>query len=215
MNLNGLSTAFKHFGISHDAGVLAGGRALRMGGKDKGLIELHDSALISASIGLLRPLAKDHKVLINCNREHENYLKLSSRICSDRYPEFPGPLAGLHAILDESDADLVFIMPCDTPFVTEELIKVLGLRALELLRAGRTLKPIGIKCEQFKHPLHCCLPKTSLPSISDAIQQGKHKLIRWFDDNEAEWVTVDDSLSLTNINTPLELERATQQMLKT
>ena len=215
MILETLSADLRDLGISHDAGVLAGGRALRMGGKDKGLLGLNNAAMISSSLSVLAPLAKDHQVLINCNREHANYRKLSSRLCSDHYPEFQGPLAGLHSILDASGADLVFVMPCDTPFVNEELINLLGQRAIKLVREGKTLTPIGLQCDRFKHPLHCCIPKTCIPAMSQAIQQGEHKLVRWFEDNAAEWVSVSDPSPLTNINTPHDLERAQRHLLNT
>lgn len=202
-------------GFTLDAGILAGGRSTRMGGKDKGLITLDKGILISSSLNILRPLARASEVMINCNREFDRYRVYSSRICSDSYPEYPGPLAGLHALLETSKADLVFIMPCDTPFVDEDLLVLLVGRALQMIKQGEKLRPIAFQCDQYKHPLHCCLPQASLDSIAQSLQQGQHKLVRWFEDNEAVWVNVSNERALTNINTPEELSEAEQTLLNT
>lgn len=215
MKLDSLITDLKLAGLSHDAGVLAGGRSSRMGGQDKGLMFLDKSALVSSAIRLLQPLAKDQQVLLNCNRDQEKYLALSSRICEDSYPEYPGPLAGLHALLKASNCDILFVTPCDTPFVNAELINLLGQRALAQHQKGQPLRPVALQCENFKHPLHCCLPKSSLCSISKHIEQGKHKLVRWFVENDAEWVDAPDPRSLVNINTPEELQLAENRLLNT
>ena len=213
--LSELITELNDSGLTLDAGILAGGRSSRMGGKDKGLIALDKGILISSSLDLLRPLAKDHEVMINCNREFARYSRYSSRICADTYPEYPGPLAGLHALLEASDADLVFIMPCDTPFVNNELVVQLARRALDLVKQGLTLRPIALQCDEYKHPLHCCLPKDCLGPIVSSIKNGQHKLVRWFEENHADWVTVSNSSALTNINTPEELSEAQNSLLKT
>ena len=213
--LSELITELKNTGLTLDAGILAGGRSTRMGGKDKGLITLDNGILISSSLSLLRPLAKDSEVMINCNREFDRYRVYSSRIFPDSHPEYPGPLAGLHALLEASKADLVFIMPCDTPFVDENLLVLLVHRALEMVKQDERLRPIAFQCNQYKHPLHCCLPQASLDSIAQSLQQGQHKLVRWFEDNQAVWVTVSNDSALTNINTPQELSEAEQKLLNT
>lgn len=213
--LSKLIAELNNSGFSLDAGILAGGRSTRMGGKDKGLITLDKGILISSSLNILRPLAKDSEVMINCNREFDRYRVFSSRLCSDSYPEYPGPLAGFHALLKMSKADLVFIMPCDTPFVDEDLLLLLVDRALQMTKQDERLRPIALQCDQYKHPLHCCLPKASLDSIALSLQQGQHKLVRWFEDNDAVWVNVSNDQTLTNINTPEELSEAEQKLLNT
>ena len=179
-----------------------------MKGRDKGLITLDDEALVASAIGLLKPLAVNQQVLINCNRELEKYQALSQRICQDSYPDYPGPLAGLHALLTASKSDILFVVPCDTPFINAQLIATLGQRAIHQRLKGEPLRPIALQCDEFKHPLHCCLPRASLPSITQHVEQGRHKLIRWFEENDADWIIAPDSNVLININTPEELRLA-------
>lgn len=208
MTLRPLIAALDAVNLSYDAGILAGGRSSRMGGDDKALMTLDNETLISSAVRLLQPLAANHQVLINCNRSEKTYQRLSKRICQDAYPEYPGPLAGLHALLSASDSDILFVVPCDTPFINEQLIDALGQRAVLQRLNDEPIRPIALQCDHFKHPLHCCLPKACLSSITEHIERGKHKLIRWFEENDADWVAAPDSNTLININTPKELALA-------
>jgi molybdopterin-guanine dinucleotide biosynthesis protein A len=208
ITLEPLISSLEQAKLTFDAGILAGGKSLRMGGQDKALITLDDNVMVSSAVRLLKPLAVNRQVLINSNKDPENYKFLSQRICHDAYPGFRGPLAGLHALLSNSDSDILFVVPCDTPFINEPLINALGQRAVEQQLSGSSLRPIALQCENFKHPLHCCLPRACLDSIAHHIEHGKHKLIRWFEENEADWISVPDTSTLVNVNTPEELQRA-------
>ena len=55
--------------------VLAGGRARRMGGEDKGLIELAGRRMVEFVVDALRPQVG--ALLINANRNPEHYRKLT------------------------------------------------------------------------------------------------------------------------------------------
>lgn len=211
--LKPLITALNELKLSFDAGILAGGRSSRMGGEDKALIPLDSEVLISSAIRLLQPLAVGEQVLINCNKEQDRYQALSKRLCEDAYPEYPGPLAGLHSLLAASNSDILFVVPCDTPFINVQLIEALGQRAVQQRLSGESLRPVALQCETFRHPLHCCLPRSCFESITQHIEQGKHKLIRWFENNDADWISTSDSGALININTPEELQLAKLKLL--
>jgi len=205
MPLSQLSAKLHELGLSHDAAILAGGCGSRMGGQDKGLVPFLGRPMIAHVVDLLRPLASGQEVLINCNRNQSGYQAISPRICTDITPDFPGPLAGIQAILSNSSADLLFILPCDTPLVDASIIDKLVSGIVQQDVPVDTLKPVALICSQHKHPLHCCLPRRYLELVDQAINSGHQKLTRWFDDNDTVWVDTPNDTSLSNVNTTSEL----------
>lgn len=65
--------------------ILAGGQASRMGGKDKGLIELNQKPLIEHVIERLSP--QTPRILINANRNQDAYSKFGF-VFSDQFKDF-------------------------------------------------------------------------------------------------------------------------------
>jgi molybdopterin-guanine dinucleotide biosynthesis protein A len=72
--------------------ILAGGRAQRMGGIDKGLIPFKGIPLIESSLNRLKPQV--HTILINANRNHSIYSSYGYPVLADEDDSFSGPLAG-------------------------------------------------------------------------------------------------------------------------
>ncbi|NEX16437.1 MAG: molybdenum cofactor guanylyltransferase [Halochromatium sp.] len=86
--------------------ILAGGAGQRMGGKDKGLIELKGRPLVQWVAEALRPQVKG--LLISANRHQERYAELGWPVIADDRPIdqeasseiYQGPLAGIAAALN-------------------------------------------------------------------------------------------------------------------
>lgn len=74
--------------------ILAGGQASRMGGQDKGLIQLNGQPLVQHVIDKLAP--QTPTLLINANRNQSQYQQFAP-VISDEFPDYPGPLGGIHA----------------------------------------------------------------------------------------------------------------------
>ncbi|MGY2437305.1 NTP transferase domain-containing protein, partial [Escherichia coli] len=84
--------------------ILAGGRASRMGGDDKGWVPLAGKPLIAHVLERLRPQVDE--VLINANRSEERYRALAP-VIGDAQADFQGPLAGMQAGLAAARHDWV------------------------------------------------------------------------------------------------------------
>jgi len=78
--------------------VLAGGRARRMNGIDKGLIEIAGRPMIDYVLDRLRPQVG--QVLINANRNPEIYNSYGHPVVADALDGFLGPLAGVSTDLE-------------------------------------------------------------------------------------------------------------------
>lgn len=66
--------------------ILAGGRATRMQGQDKGLVLLGGIPLYQHSVKLLAPQTDD--IFINANRNTQDYHATGLRVVADTLPDF-------------------------------------------------------------------------------------------------------------------------------
>ncbi|MEI8077836.1 MAG: molybdenum cofactor guanylyltransferase, partial [Betaproteobacteria bacterium] len=99
--------------------ILAGGRAQRMGGIDKGLIPFHGKALIESAIQALK--SQVGQILINANRNITKYSIYGYPVIVDEAPDFSGPLAGFSAGLKVCKTPYLVTSPCDSPLMPPDL----------------------------------------------------------------------------------------------
>ena len=112
--------------------VLAGGKARRMGGIDKGLLELKGKPLWKHVADTL--LSQLETVIVNANRHQEIYRSGGLKVISDVMADFPGPLAGMLSVFHQERGDWFLFCPCDTPFIPYTLT--------ERLRSQRDQAPV-------------------------------------------------------------------------
>ena len=106
--------------------ILAGGKARRMGGEDKGLIELHGRPLLGYVLDALRQQVAN--ILVNANRNPERYRALGCPVAGDIVGGFHGPLAGIATGMQTARPPLLLVVPCDSPFLPGRLVEVLYRR---------------------------------------------------------------------------------------
>ncbi len=86
--------------------VLAGGQGSRMGGVDKGLQPFRGRPMVAHVIERLAPQVDE--LLINANRNSDEYARFGHRVIADEIAGFAGPLAGFerglveHVYVDET-----------------------------------------------------------------------------------------------------------------
>ncbi|MGL5452579.1 MAG: molybdenum cofactor guanylyltransferase MobA [Aeromonas sp.] len=183
------------FAIS--AVILAGGRASRMGGEDKGWVTLAGRPLIEHVLARLRPQVDD--IIINANRNQVRYQALALVIC-DTHPDYPGPLAGMQAGLALARHDWVLFVPCDGPALPLDLIyrfraAITPHTELVVAHDGQRLQPVV-----------ALLHRSLLPSLSAALADGERKIDRWFARHQMAVVSfADQPDAFLNLNSPDEL----------
>ncbi|MBX2823901.1 MAG: molybdenum cofactor guanylyltransferase, partial [Gammaproteobacteria bacterium] len=194
-------------GLSCGAVVLAGGLARRMDGRDKGLIPLAGMPLAGWALSRVRPQVE--KVIINANRNIADYAELGEPVVPDSREGHLGPLAGLLTGLETLETDAVFMCPCDSPFVPEDMVARLA-QALEQENTDIAVAHDG----QRMQPVFCLVRRSSLESLSGFLDRGERKIDRWF--AERSTVTVDFSATpdaFRNINTEAERLEVEQLVL--
>ncbi|ROR32320.1 molybdenum cofactor guanylyltransferase MobA [Inmirania thermothiophila] len=179
--------------------VLAGGRGRRMGGRDKGLLELAGRPLAAHILDALRPQCE--ALLINANRNREAYEALGVPVVGDALAGFQGPLAGFAAALAAATTPLVATVPCDSPLVPPDLVARLRA-ALEAAGAEIAVAHDGRRLQ----PVFALLRRELLPSLEAYLAAGDRKIDLWYPRHRTVEVDFSDRPeAFMNANEPEQL----------
>ena len=157
--------------------ILAGGRARRMGGEDKGLIPLAGRPLIAWVIAALQPQVGH--ILISANRNQAAYAEFGYPVIGDEaggadLSGFQGPLAGIAAAMTVAETPWLLTLPCDAPLPPADLTP----RLAAALSAGGNDLAIAWDGERLQS-VHALLARTLLPSLRDYLATGERRLDVW------------------------------------
>jgi molybdopterin-guanine dinucleotide biosynthesis protein A len=182
--------------------VLAGGQGRRMGGVDKGLVELEGRPLVAHVIARLAPQVGD--VIVNANQNVERYGAFGWPVVGDAVSGFAGPLAGLHAGLSRASRPLACTVPCDSPFLPADLVARLA-HALD----AHDAKLAVAKTFDQPHPVFALVRRDVLPHLDAFLERGGRKIDAWYATLRVVEVAFDDEAdAFANINTREELQAA-------
>jgi len=98
--------------------ILSGGKSTRMG-QNKSLLRFGNQTAIERVVCLMQSIFA--KVVIIAN-EPEEYQFLGLPIFSDVYSN-RGPLAGIHSALVNASSAKLFIISCDMPLITSDIVR--------------------------------------------------------------------------------------------
>ena len=189
--------------------VLAGGKARRMGGEDKGLVEVAGRPMVAHTIDALRPQTAE--VIVNANRNAGAYRTITGcRVIADTVGDFAGPLAGMASALEVSATRLLLTAPCDSPLVTGEL----GPRLhAAMIRDGAEIA-VAHDGERMQ-PVFALLTRDLLPDLLAFLAAGERKIDTWYATRHAVTADFSDILdTFLNVNTPQERDRLEQRLAR-
>lgn len=185
--------------------VLAGGESSRMG-TDKALLEIEGRTMIEHVTGTLRNVFEEVVVVSNVPVKY-SFLNL---------PVFPdivrncGPLGGIHSALTHLDTPAVFVVSCDTPFISEGFIRHLvnshNNHQLCIPQVGKDIQPL---CGIYK--------KSALPIITQRLHKHQFRVREIFDLVDTTIIPIGPDLPfynsnlLRNFNTPKEFKQFSQR----
>ena len=183
--------------------ILAGGRAQRMGGIDKGLISFHGKPLIESAIDRLQPQVGT--ILINANRSITKYSHYGYPVLMDETPDFSGPLAGFSVGLKHCKTPYLLTSPCDSPLLPNDLAEKMGTELeknnLELVFASSKENDGKI----WSQPVFCLMKSSLKDSLDVFLCKGDLKIDRWFKELRSGTVVFENPQAFANVNTPEEL----------
>jgi molybdopterin-guanine dinucleotide biosynthesis protein A len=181
--------------------IVAGGRASRMGGRDKAFAAVDGEPIAVRTVRLFHDLFP--QVLVATNRP-ERFHGLDVEIVGDRFPHC-GPLAGIHAALAASRHPHAFVAACDMPTLDAGVIRFLVAR---IARADAIVP----RWEGDVEPLHAVYARRCVPAMEASLHAGRYALRDFLDTIAVDYVSEAElgrvggaARSLTNVNTPEEL----------
>ena len=183
--------------------ILAGGRAQRMGGIDKGLIPFHGKPLIESTITRLKPQVGT--ILINANRSITKYSHYGYPVLMDETPDFSGPLAGFSVGQKHCKSPYLLTSPCDSPLLPTDLAEKM---AGEL--EGKNLELVFASSKEddgkiWSQPVFCLMRRDLKDSLDTFLSKGDLKIDRWFKELRSGTVVFENAQAFANVNTPEEL----------
>ncbi len=178
--------------------VLAGGRAQRMGGIDKGLIMLNGRAMVEYVIAAL--YTEVDKLIINANRHLDQYAAFGYPVIPDNTDGYLGPLAGMASGMQACGTQYIVTAPCDSPLIASNLVQRL-YKALTREGADISVAHDG----ERMHPVFALIRCDLLPNLLDFLNMGQRKIGHWYAQHRlAVAYFRDQPEAFRNVNSPEE-----------
>lgn len=187
--------------------VLAGGRAVRMGGIDKGLQRLGGRPLAELALERLAPQVGP--LMVSANRHADAYAAIAApvhaEVVADRDTGFAGPLAGVSAALERCTTPYLAVVPCDAPRFPVDLVARLGT-ALE-----RGAAEVAVAATTRPEPTFLLLRADLAGPLAGHLAAGGRKVMAWAETRRLVQVPFADAEDFTNLNTLDELQALQQR----
>ena len=186
--------------------LLAGGQGSRMGGVDKGLVELAGRPMAAHALERLAPQVD--ALLINANQNLPAWQAFGHPVFGDDIGGFAGPLAWLHAGLLRAQHPFVVTAPCDSPFLPADLVE----RLAAALHAADAQLAVAKTFGQ-PHPVFCLCRRNLADHLGAFLAAGGRKIDRWYGSLKVVEVAFDDEeAAFRNVNTRDELAEAARDL---
>ena len=138
-------------------------------GRDKAMMEINGKPMAAHIVEALDPLFSD--ILISV-REFRSDVTLPQIIdtSSER-----GPMIGINSALQAVQTDWLFVIACDMPFVSTDLIHTLALKR-------ENHHAVLTHVDDRAQPLFGFYAKSSLPLMQSRIAEGQRSMMRLLDE---------------------------------
>ncbi len=148
-------------------GILAGGRGMRAGNRDKGLLVFAGQTLIDRVVSQTGSCFSE--TLVCCRSNHWFYSIFAQRVFSDSRPG-EGPLWGIANLLGATETEFLAILPCDQ--------KTLAPGWLGLLVDALDEEHMGVFVSDEGQHTPCCLLRLSARPIVEEALDNKQRSMR-------------------------------------
>jgi molybdopterin-guanine dinucleotide biosynthesis protein A len=186
--------------------VLAGGRARRFDGVDKGLVSLLGKPMIGHVLAILEPQCGG--IVISANRNVSVYGALGWPVVRDVSDDFAGPLAGLAAAMAVVQSDWLLLAPCDTPLLPGDLVARLTA-AVSVDEADIAMVHDGVRTQ----PAVALLRRALADDLAAYLAAGERKIDRWYRRHRVVEADFSDCADcFVNVNSAVERD-ALEQLL--
>lgn len=181
--------------------IIAGGRSGRFG-SDKSVHVLNGKPLVSHVYDAVHPVLDEIFIAAN---DPEKFAFLGLKVVPDIIPGL-GPLGGIYTALETFDIKRVFVLPCDMPYLSTELIRYMC-----------SLEPdydiIVPKIGEWYQPMHAIYSHRCGNAIKESINKGNYRMSAFYNGMKIRTITReeieqfgDPEIIFKNINFREDLE---------
>jgi molybdopterin-guanine dinucleotide biosynthesis protein A len=172
--------------------ILAGGKGLRAGGVDKGLIPYKGKPLIEHVIDRIGD--QTDEIIISANRNLDSYSQYTDKVINDSFDDYKGPLAGIASCMSHCQYEWSLVVACDMPSLPNNLVARLSEKSHN--------RSICIATLNDRHQLAFLVKNSLSDSVTAQINNNQLKLIQWVESNSYATVSFDDAPdAFLNLNT--------------
>ena len=200
--------------------ILSGGKSKRMK-ENKSFLKLGDKYIIEIISELMKSLFKN-VILITNDVSDYKFLKLESY--SDLYKE-KGPLGGIHSGLLNSITDNNFIISCDMPLISKEIIEfIINYNSDKLIKVpiadGFIQQLCGLYNKECISSAEMILKESYFEKRNDIQAKRKCNVLKLLDISGAEIIDIENEYSnyekytFMNMNTPEEYKFISENIWK-
>jgi molybdopterin-guanine dinucleotide biosynthesis protein A len=189
-------------GNNISAVILAGGANKRLGGITKANVIIEGLSIISRILSVIEDLFPELIIVTNKPEEFRKFGQC--KIVADKYLK-AGPLGGIHAAMNSSSEDAIFVFAGDMPFLDKKIIS----DQISEFKNGKEDALIP-KLGQFIEPLHAIYRKSIMNELEKFLNERKSRAVRDFLGYvNVGYLEIPDTeqnkKAFTNINSPSDL----------
>jgi molybdopterin-guanine dinucleotide biosynthesis protein A len=181
-------------------------------GKNKSFLHLGQTTFLERLVSVLEPLFAE---LLLVTRDPELYALKHIKVVRDIY-DVRSALSGVHAGLVHARQHHAFVVACDTPLLSKDLVE-------RLVRKGNQDDDVVVPRKgRYFEPLCAVYSKSCIPHIEGLLEAHKVKISHLFSlvkTREVDVASINqedpDLQSFINVNTPEDLSRIQEALMNT
>ncbi len=186
--------------------ILAGGRARRMHGRDKGLVQLNKKAMIEYVLSAMKPQVND--IIINANRNQKIYEVYGFPVIADQIQGYCGPLAGMASGLQAANTPFIVTVPCDSPLIPDNLVQ-----KLYSILQDRDAEICTACANERLQPVFTLMKTNLLSSMLEFLNDGERKIDKWFEKHRLAIADFSNQPDIfVNVNSSAELQELERKL---
>jgi molybdopterin-guanine dinucleotide biosynthesis protein A len=185
--------------------ILAGGASSRFNGVIKSNILIGGKTIISRIAEIVSDIFSEIIIVTNTPEQFEDYTNF--KITGDQFLN-AGPLGGIHAGLNASSKEAVFVFAGDMPLLDKGII----IRQIEYFKSCKCeiLLP---RISAFIEPLHSICNSSVKVKLENYLKSKHEKAVRdFFKQSDVRYMELEDTPAVrnifTNINSPSDISLA-------
>lgn len=179
--------------------VLAGGKSMRMG-FDKGAVNWFGKEQRYYIADMLKPLCEE--VFISCRTDQKHQININYNVLEDTFTGL-GPFGAILSAFREQPDKAWLVVACDLPLLETETFKSL----IEQRKTSAIATAFNSPDNEFPEPLITIWEPKSYPVLLAFLAQGYSCPRKVLINSDVHLLQVPNPASLSNVNTPDELEK--------